>query len=212
MNLTLHHYWRSSCSWRVRWALALKGLSYTSVPVNILAGEHNTPTYKKRNPSGQLPTLVVDEQCFSESLAIIDWLDETVPNPPLYPKEPLAKLFVKQLALKIVAGTQPLQNPSTLKRISDKEEERQRLAKLFIAEGLAVFESLLSKSKPGLYSYGDHVTVADLCLIPQVYNALRFQIDMSQFRRCLAIYEACLKTAACDQAAPHRFEPAQSRT
>ena len=207
MNLTLHHYWRSSCSWRVRWALELKKVPYQSVPVNILAGEHQTDSYKALNPSGQLPTLVVDGRLFSESLAIIDWLDEIVPEPALYPSHALDKMFVKQLALKIVAGTQPLQNPSLLKLFSNDEAERKKQAQHFIGTGLAVYESLLDRGQPGRFSFGDQITVADLCLVPQVYNALRFSVDMSKLPRITKIYEACLKTTACDRAAPHNFEP-----
>ena len=207
MNLTLHHYWRSSCSWRVRWALELKKLPYKAVPVNILAGEHQTDSYKAMNPSGQLPTLIVDGRYFSESLAIIDWLDDVIPEPALYPTNALDKLFVKQLALKIAAGTQPLQNPSLLKHFSNDEAERKNHAQFFISSGLAVYEALLARGQPGQFSFGDQITVADLCLIPQVYNALRFAVDMSKFPRIAKIYQACLQTPACDLSAPHNFEP-----
>jgi maleylacetoacetate isomerase len=212
MQLTLYHYWRSSCSWRVRWALALKEVAYTQVPVNILGSEHRDAAYRAINPSGQLPSLVIDGRSFSESLAIIDWLDETHPSPPLYPRDPLAKLYVKQLALKIVAGTQPLQNPSLIKYFVPNEAERRKHTHHFIAEGLAVYEQLLAQGKPGLFSYGDSVTVADLCLVPQVYNALRFEVDLRSLPKIRRIYEHCLKTDACDQAAPHRFAPADAPT
>src|SRR5947209_1533710 len=109
-QLTLYHYWRSSCSWRVRWGLALKGLAYESVAVDILAGEQRSQAYLAKNPAGFLPTLVVDGRPFAESLAILEWLDETVPAPPLLPRDPLQRLTVRQLAMTIVAGTQPLQN------------------------------------------------------------------------------------------------------
>ncbi len=207
MQLTLYHYWRSSCSWRVRWALALKQIKYTPVAVNILNSEHQQAAYRAINPSGQLPTLVIDGRSFSESLAIIDWLEETHPSPPLYPQDPLGKLFVKQLALKIAAGTQPLQNPSLLKYFVANEGERRKHAQHFITQGLSVYEQLLAQGKPGLFSYGDSVTVADLCLVPQVYNALRFDVDLKNFPKISKIYEHCLKTEACDQAAPHRFAP-----
>ena len=207
MKLTLYHYWRSSCSWRVRWALELKQVAYTPVAVNILSGEHQAAAYRAINPSGTLPTLMIDGRPFSESLAIIDWLDELVPTPALYPQDPLDKLYVKQMALKIVAGTQPLQNPSLLKHFVSDESERKKHAQHFIAAGLQVYETLLLAGKPGRFSYGDTVTTADLCLVPQVYNAIRFNVDLSLTPRVNSVYEACLKTEACDKAAPHRFAP-----
>ncbi|MBM4252225.1 MAG: maleylacetoacetate isomerase [Deltaproteobacteria bacterium] len=207
MQLTLYHYWRSSCSWRVRWALALKKIAYTPVAINILSGEHQEVVYRAINPSGQLPTLVIDGRSFSESLAIIDWLDETYPSPPLYPPSPLDKLYVKQLALKIVAGTQPLQNPSLMKYFVPVESERRKHMQHFIFQGLSVYERLLAQRKPGTCSFGDSLTVADICLVPQVYNALRFDVDLKDLPHIRRIYEHCLKTEACDQAAPHRFAP-----
>lgn len=204
-SLVLYHYWRSSCSWRVRWGLAIKGLSYTSVPVNILAAEHASQAHRQRNPAAQLPALQIADRYFSESLAILEWLEESFPTPPLLPTDPLDRLYVRQLALTIVAGTQPLQNPATLKHYSTDEAKRAADAKYFITRGLEVYEELLCRhGRCGSYSFKDQLTLADLCLIPQVYNALRFQVDMTQLPECQRIYEACLRLPSCDASAPHR--------
>ncbi len=203
-KLTLFHYWRSSCSWRVRWALALKGVAYEAVPVNILTGEPQLPAYVEKNPTGLLPALSVDGRFFGESLAIIEWLEETYPTPSLYPKDPLLRMSVRQMALVIATGTQPLQNPSVLKFFTAEEAARKPQAQHWIAKGLATYESLVRGLGMGAaFSAGDGVTLADLCLIPQVYNALRFEVDLKPTPLVRGIYERCLKTPACDQAAPH---------
>jgi maleylacetoacetate isomerase len=205
-RLTLHHYWRSSCSWRVRWALALKGVPYESVPVDILAGQHRAPAHLARNPAGFLPALEIDGVPYGESLALIEWIDETWPRPALYPTDATARLHVRQLALTIATGTQPLQNPAVLKYCFESDEaQRQTAARYWIERGLGVYETLLrDHGKPGRFSYGDEATVADLCLIPQVYNALRFNADMSKTPLCQAIYERARETEACRAAEPER--------
>jgi maleylacetoacetate isomerase len=208
-QLSLYHYWRSSCSWRVRWALALKGLAYESVPVNLLAGEHQRPEYRARNPAGHLPALAIDGRFYGESLALIEWLDETWPEPALYPAEPRARLHARQLALTIAAGTQPLQNPSMLKYFLEDEAKRQEAARHWIARGLAVYEQLLGEGHSGAFSCGDQVSVPDLCLIPQVYNALRFHVELDAYPRVRGIYERARQTAACQTAEPEQQMGAQ---
>lgn len=205
MKLTLHDYWRSSCSWRVRWVLALKGVPYDAMAINILAGEHRQPDYLKLNPAGLLPTLMVDGQPFSESTAICDWIDETWPAPPLYPQHGLERMHIRQLVMTIVAGTQPLQNPATSKHFLPHatDAERSAHARFFIAKGLGVYEDLLQRGEPGHFSHGNDVTMADICLIPQVYNAKRFDVDLTELPLVAGIYERALKTKACDAAAPH---------
>lgn len=204
MQLTLYHYWRSSCSWRVRWALAVKAVPYASVAVNILSGEHQAAAHLARNPAGFLPALGIDGAFFGESLALLEWIEETWPKPPLLPSEPLARLRVRQLALTIAAGTQPLQNPQALKFISADEAERKRLGQHFVRKGLTTYESLLQTVPSGRFSFGDSLTMADLCLIPQVYNAQRLEVNLAEMPRVRAIYEACLSTPACQAAHPSK--------
>lgn len=187
--------------------MALKGIAYESRPVNILAGEQRGEEYMRMNPSGFLPALIVDGAPYGESLALLEWIEETWKDPPLLPNEPVARMRVRQLALTIVAGTQPLQNPSALKQLVPDEKEREAQARHFIAKGLGVYEELLVRGGDNngndTFSFGDKVTLADLCLVPQVYNAKRFNVNMAAFPRCAAIFEHCSKTKACDAAAPH---------
>lgn len=211
MDLTLYHYWRSSCSWRVRWALALKGLEYKSVPVNLLKNEHNELAYLKLNPSGQVPCLLVDGRPLSESLAIIEWLEETFPANPLLPKDPWLKAEIRSFVQMIAAGIQPLGNLRVQQFVSKESEKKAEWARHFIDEGLIPVETMLRKfSKDGkAFCFGDEPSMADLFLIPQIYNAARFQVDMSRFPLSQRIYENALKTAACDKAAPHNQPGAQ---
>jgi maleylacetoacetate isomerase len=202
--LTLYHYWRSSCSWRVRWALAIKGVSYDSVPVNILTGEHRTPEHLRRNPAGALPVLEMGGQTYAESLALIEWIDETWPEPALWPRDPLLRLHARQLALTIVSGTQPLQNPSLLKYFQEDEAKRQEAARHWIARGLKTYETLLERGPKGAFSCGDQITAADLCLIPQVYNAKRFEVPLTETPRVAAIYEKARATRECKIAEPEQ--------
>lgn len=208
-HITLHHYWRSSCSWRVRWAMNLKGIAYDSVPVNILTNEHRSPAYTARNPAGFLPGLEVRGSFFGESLAMLEWLEETHPEPALLPRDPLERLRVRQLALVIASGTQPLQNPSVIGYYTSDADQKKKHAAHWIRSGLLTFDKVRQLGRPGIYSFGDTVTMADLCLIPQVYNALRFDIDMAEFPALRDIYERCLKLPACDRAAPHNQPGAQ---
>jgi maleylacetoacetate isomerase len=204
MKFSLYHYWRSSCSWRVRWALALKGVSYDSVPVNLLAGEQTNAGYTEKNPACFVPAVEIDGRYFGESLAILEWIEETWPTPALLPKAPLDRLLVRQMALTVVAGTQPLQNLATLKYFAPDEAARKPHAQYWIGRGLKTLEKLIVQAnKGGPFAFGQDPTFADLCLVPQVYNALRFDVDLSAVPKCQAIYEHALKTPACDAAAPH---------
>lgn len=208
-QLKLYHYWRSSCSWRVRWALAIKGLKYESTPVNLLQNEHRSSTYLGLNPSGAVPTLVIDGVPFSESMAIMEWLDEVFPNPPLLPRDPLSRLKVRELMDIIGAGTQPIQNLKVQQFVSADAMERQRFAHHWITAGLNAYEERLKTGISGTYSFGGAITMADICLVPQVYNALRFAVNLNSFPLIRGIYERCLKDPRCDQAAPHNQPGAQ---
>jgi maleylacetoacetate isomerase len=206
--LTLYHYWRSSCSWRVRWVLALKGLAYESVPVNLLQGEQKAEAYLSVNPSGQVPTLKVEGRCLSESMAIIEWLEETYPYEPILPKDPWDRAVVRELALMVVAGIQPVQNLKVGRFYSEDQKQREAWNKHFIEEGFQALEKKLA-AYPGPFAFGSQVTLADIALVPQVYNALRVGVEMRRFPRIEAIYSHCIKTDECEKAAPHRQPGAQ---
>lgn len=202
-KIILHHYWRSSCSWRVRWALNHKAIPYGSETVNILADEQKSPAYLRKNPAGFLPGLEINGQFFGESLAMLEWLEEQYPTPALLPADPLQRLRIRQLAMIIAAGTQPLQNLAVVSYYSSDAAKKKESAAYWIRKGLKTFQNVRNIAGPGTYSFGNGVTLADLCLIPQIYNALRFDVSMDEFSDLKAIYDRCLALPACDKAAPH---------
>ncbi|MFO0758147.1 MAG: maleylacetoacetate isomerase [Byssovorax sp.] len=210
MKLTLHHFWRSSASWRVRWALAIKGLPFDSVPVDLLSGEQKTEAHRAYNPIGHVPALVFDDgRALGESVAILEYLDEVVPDPPLYPRDPWKRARVRQLVETINAGVQPLQNLVVLARISPEREAQQAWASFFIERGLTAYEQLLAvvaaegpESAAGPFSAGSALTAADLFLVPQMNVARRFKVDVSPFPRCLAVEAAALATPHAASALP----------
>lgn len=201
-QMKLYHYWRSSCSWRVRWALELKGLKVESIPVNLLQNEQKAAGYALKNPMQAVPTLEVDGKPLSESLAILEWLEEKYPTPALLPSDPFSRAKVRELSLIIAAGTQPLGNLKVLQYVASDQGERAAFAKHWITNGLMAYEKKVRETA-GTYSFGGNVTIADLCLIPQCYNAERFAVDLGQFPLIKGIYDRCLKTKACEKAAPH---------
>lgn len=201
MQLKLYHYWRSSSSWRVRWALAIKNISYESVAVNLLKKEHYSDDYKEKSKIGFVPCLEVDGKPITESLAILEWLEEQFPAHPILPENPWDRLKVRELALIIAAGTQPVQNLCVQLYYSDDKGKRKEYAHHWISKGLDAYEKSISKTSHK-YSYGDNVSIADLCLIPQCYNALRFGVDLSLFPKVSAIYQTCLQLKTCIEAHP----------
>jgi len=193
-NLRLETYWRSSCSFRVRIALGYKNLAYEPTFVNIVEGEQKTPEYRAKNPIGHVPALTIDGVTYVESVAIMELLEELYPAPPLLPKTPHARARVRELVETINAGIQPLQNLAVLDRIGDvKTEQDKRTAwmKHFIPRGLTAYEALVAKlEKDGIsgpFSFGETFSMADACLVPQVYAARRVGVDLTPFPRILRI-------------------------
>ncbi len=181
-QFTLYQGKKSSSSWRLRLALALKGLPFDSIIIDTSAGDTSKQIYLELNPMGQIPCLVVDGYPLSESLACIEWLDETYPDPPLYPKLPLDRAKVRQLALLVVSGIQPLQSGGVSKFHSPDEKERLKWAQHWITRGLNSYESLVSRTMRS-FSFQDTITTADLCLIPQVGNAERYGVSVAKWPR-----------------------------
>lgn len=214
----LYHYWRSSSSWRVRWALAIKGIAHQAVPVDLLKGEQRSEAHRRRNPLGLVPVLHIDGTDLSESVAILEYLDETRPAMPLLPQDPLSRARVRQLVQIIAADTQPLQNLSVLEHVealTATHENRRRWAERYISRGFDAYEATLTLFGgpfiAGPYSCGDAITMADLCLIPQCHNARRQGIELSptgRWPRIAAIEAACLATQAARQTAPDAVKPA----
>ena len=206
LSFKLYHYYRSSCSWRLRWALQLKNLSYSSLHVNLLAGEQSEISYTKINSSQSVPSLAINGTNFSESLALIEWLEESYPKPSLLPKGALERLYVRELALVIASGTQPLQNLQAQKYYSESKEKRLQYTQYWISRGLNVYEEKLRRANlSALCSYKDQVSLADLCLIPQCYNAVRFKLDLKKFPIINKIYQHCLELSSCQESAPDKF-------
>lgn len=206
--ITLYDYWRSSAAYRVRIALNLKGLAYHSVPVNLRTGEEGLPGYRAVNPQGLVPTLVDDEGSpLTQSLAIIEYLEETRPLPALLPADPPARARVRALALVVACETHPLNNLRVLNHLGSvlgaDKAARDAWYRHWVAEGLAALEALLaSHPATGRYCHGDAPGLADICLIPQVYNARRFECDLQPYPTVTRISEACAALPAFDRARP----------
>jgi maleylacetoacetate isomerase len=199
----LHNYWRSSASYRVRMALALKGIEYSYVPVSIISGEQQSPAYQALAPIGHVPCLEIDGEPFVESVAIIELLDGLYPEPALFPADPRAKAHVRALVETVNSGIQPLQNLVVLGRLP--ETERREWAQHFIGRGLAAFEALLARPKatrPGPYCTGADICAADLFLVPQMYAARRFEVNLEATPKCVAIDEALRALPWVQRSAP----------
>jgi maleylacetoacetate isomerase len=206
-DLVLYTYWRSSSAYRVRLALAVKGVPYRSVAVNLLRGEQKAGSHVARSPKGTEPCLEVQGHTVVESVAIVELLEELYPTPALLPSEPFARARVRGLMEIVNSGTQPLQNMQTLERLSPDSEVRKPWVRYFIARGLTAFEAMMEmnardSSVRGPYAHGDTVTLADCFLLPQVYNARRYQVDLAPFPRVAAACEAFGATEAARAAAP----------
>jgi maleylacetoacetate isomerase len=178
-KVVLYSYFRSSASWRVRIALAIKGINYEYRAVNLIKdeGEQYSEEYVKLNPMSQVPSLLIDGHCLIQSLPIIEYLDEKYHEPPLLPKDSFGRSQVRAIAEIMNSGIQPLHNLKILQQVG---EEKVAWARTHIEHGLKAIERALATTA-GTFSYGDQVTLADICLVPQVYAAKRFKIDMSQY-------------------------------
>ena len=183
--MKLHGYFRSSAAYRVRIALNLKGLSTEHLPHHLRKGEQCAPTYLAINPQGLVPTLEGDDgAALTQSLAIIEWLDETHPNPPLLPKDPLRRARVRAFALAIACDIHPLNNLRVLKylkgELGQEQEAIDRWYAHWVNEGLAALEAMAAP-RAGAFLFGDTPTIADVCLVPQLYNARRFNIPITPY-------------------------------
>lgn len=204
--MRLYHYWRSSSSWRVRWAFAHKSIACEFVAVDILKEETDAPTHLARNPLGFVPVLEIGGAFLAESMAIMEWAEETTPKPTLLPGDALNRARVRQLAEMINADTQPLQNLNPQQLHSSDPAKQKEWARHWMLRGLGAYEKIASRTA-GVFSVGDELSLADLCLIPQCYNALRYDIALEDFPTVARVHAAAMKTESCEASHPDRFKP-----
>ncbi len=210
----LYGYWRSSATYRTRIALNLKGVSYRTVGVHLLKDEQTTPEHLSRHPSGRVPILEIDGHRIGQSMAMIDYLDETRPDPPLLPREPHLRARVRDLKDQIVADIHPLNNTSTLARLrSQFGADDAAIASWYehwVVRGFQVLEQMLPPT--GDYCVGAAPTLADIVLVPQVANARRYpQIDLTQFPNIVRIDAALTKLKPFHDAAPEQQPEARQQ-
>lgn len=206
--IRLYDYWRSSAAYRVRIALNLKGASFESVPINILPGadEQLGAEYRARNPQMRVPAIEVDGRIGVQSLAIIEWIDETLPGPALLPKDPWERLQARAFADIIACDIHPLNNLSPLAVLREKfgadETAIGEWYRDWIVRGFTALETLASELKGGPFLFGDTPGLAEIVLVPQVANAHRFKTDLSPFPRLVELDDKCRKLEAFRLAAP----------
>lgn len=204
--LRLHDYWRSSASFRARIALNLKGVPFESVPVDLLSGAQRRPDYRALNPQGLVPALEVGGATIGQSLAIIDWLDHAYPEPPLLPADPLARAQAMSRALLIACDIHPINNLRVLRWLKDDlragEADRRRWIAHWIDAGLSVLET---QAGAGPYLAGEAPGLPDICLVPQLYNARRWDVELDFYPTLLTIEARCLALDAFARAHPDRL-------
>ncbi|ARP94779.1 maleylacetoacetate isomerase [Bordetella genomosp. 13] len=214
--MQLYGYFRSSAAFRVRIALNLKGLAYDYVPVHLLkdGGQQLAPAYRKLNPNALVPTLVDGDLSLGQSLAIIEYLDETHPQPPLLPSDPAGRARVRAIAQTLACDIHPLNNLRVLKYLKHglkvDEDAKNGWYRHWIDVGLTGLEEMLAGSpQTGRYCHGDTPTLADLCLVPQMFNARRFDCDLSAFPTLTRIDAACRELPAFEAAEPQNQPDAE---
>lgn len=214
--MKLYGYFRSSAAYRVRIALNLKGLAYETVPVHLLkaGGQQFSPEYRALNPIALVPTLVDGDFALTQSLAIIEYLDETYPLPPLLPSDARDRAKVRAIAQTIACDIHPLNNLRVLKYLKHElkagDEARNAWYRHWVSQGLTAVEKMLAgAARTGRYCYGDEPSLADVCLVPQVANAHRLDCDLSALPTIVRIDAACARLAAFEQATPARQPDAE---
>ena len=207
MTATLYSYWRSSAAYRVRIALNLKGLDYETVSVSLVDGRHRSDEFRARNPQGFVPFYDDGNVATGQSLAIMEYLEEAHPAPPLLPADTADRAFVRAFANLVCCDIHPLNNLRVLRHLEAEfgagDDAKRAWYRHWIGEGFDAAETLAVRhANRGVYTLGDLPTIADACLVPQVYNARRFDLDMDRWPRLAAIDAACRELEAFRRAAP----------
>jgi maleylacetoacetate isomerase len=206
----LFDYFRSSAAYRVRIALNLKGIAYESVPLNLLEGGQKGAAYRAVNPQGLLPALEIDGHVLLQSLAIVDYLEATHPAPPLLPADPADSAHVRALALVVACDVHPLNNLRVLKYLSgplgEPQEARDSWYRHWVSEGLAALEAMAAP-RAGRYLFGDSPTLADICLVPQLFNARRFEVPLRDYPTLVSADSEASRLEAFAAAHPDRVAP-----
>ena len=207
--LKLHGYWRSSAAYRVRIALNLKGLAYDQATHDLRTGQQSHAAYRALNPQGLVPALEHDGLVISQSSAIIEWLEETRPEPPLLPRDAQARASVRAMAALIACDIHPLNNLRVLKALKHDlgadDDAQKRWARAWIGEGFAALEALIVQHGRG-YSFGNEPGLADCYLVPQMFSAQRFAVDLRPYPAIRAVGERCADHPAFNRAHP-RHQP-----
>lgn len=211
--MKLHGYFRSSAAWRLRIALTLKGLAFDHVFVHLRKGEQREPAHLARNRQGLVPVLELDDgTLLTQSLAILEWLEETRPTPPILPVEPIERARARAFALAIACEIHPVQNLKVLNRLRRDAGFDDAAVTTWAAEtnaeGLAACEAMVA-DRPGRFLFGERPTVAEICLVPQLGNARRFGVDVARFPRLLAAEAAAMELPAFADAVPARQPDAE---
>lgn len=189
-KLVLYSFHLSSCAWRARIVLALKNVAYEYKTVNLMTpagGDQYTEEFKRRNPMSQVPVLEVDGKPISQSVAIMEYLEETYPEPRLLPADPYLRAKTREIVELLVSGVHPLQSLALISKLG--KDEWLNWAKFYITKGFTALEAIVTETG-GKYCIGDNITLADACLVPQMANAKRWGIDVSSFPGLLRIYDA----------------------
>jgi maleylpyruvate isomerase len=213
--MKLYGYWRSSCSWRVRIGLNWKKQAFTYLPVHLLkeGGQQKSEAFTALNPMQSVPLLEVEDEGrvfhLAQSMAILEYLEERWPEPPLLPKDRVARARVRQAAEIVNSGIQPFQNTSVQKRVKHElHGDEKAWARHFIAHGLRALEALLNETS-GRYAVGDSVSLADCFLVPQMYHARRYEVDLVAFPTLRRVDEACMALSAFQAAHADRQPDAE---
>jgi len=203
--MQLYDYWRSSAAYRVRIALQMKGLEVEQIPVDLRAGGQRAEEYLAVNPQGLVPFFVDGELRISQSLAIIEYLEEAYPKDPVLPKDPIQRATSRAIAQIIALDVHPLNNLRVLQLLESEfgagQKKRGNWYHHWLAKGFEAVEVMV-KEAPGDFCIGDHPTLADICLVPQVYNAKRYEFDLRAYPTIRAINERCHEIEAFQRAAP----------